>query len=118
MRVDFGEFPCIPLQEFSERSLVGVPDTTYIPLVARIYVSKLFPDYFRDEQILGMVANLKRTFPAGELVFDATDTKGEPPYPTSIVSRTCGIMPSSTGCHFSAKPLRGGRSPPLPLPGK
>ena len=32
-----------------ERTLAGVPDTTYIPLVARIYVSKRFPDYFRDE---------------------------------------------------------------------
>ena len=37
-----------------ERTLAGVPDTTYIPLVARIYVSKRFPDYFRDEQALAL----------------------------------------------------------------
>ena len=33
-------------------------------------------EYFHEEQILAMIADLKRTFPQGELVFDATDTKG------------------------------------------
>jgi len=37
-----------------ERALAGVPDTTYIPLVARIYVSKRFPDYFYDRQALAL----------------------------------------------------------------
>lgn len=34
--------------------LSGVPDTTYIPLVARIYVSKRFPDYFHDQKALAL----------------------------------------------------------------
>ena len=41
-----------------ERTLTGVPDTTYIPLVARIYVSKRFPDYFRDEQALALESQI------------------------------------------------------------
>ena len=41
-----------------ERTLAGVPDTTYIPLVARIYVSKRFPDYFRDEQALALESQI------------------------------------------------------------
>ncbi len=32
--------------------------------------------YFRGEQILGLVENLKERFPGAELVFDATNTKG------------------------------------------
>ena len=32
----------------------GVPDTLYIPLTARIYVSKHFPDYFMDEKALSL----------------------------------------------------------------
>lgn len=34
--------------------LSGVPDTTYIPLVARIWVSKHFPEYFYDEKALSL----------------------------------------------------------------
>lgn len=30
----------------------GVANTTYIPLVARIYVSKRFPEYFYDAKAL------------------------------------------------------------------
>ena len=41
-----------------ERTLAGVPDTTYIPLVARIYVSKRFPEYFRDEQALALESQI------------------------------------------------------------
>ena len=41
-----------------ERTLAGVPDTTYIPLVARIYVSKRFPDYFRDDQALALESQI------------------------------------------------------------
>ena len=33
-------------------SLQGVEDTLYIPLYARIYASKRFPDYFYDEKAL------------------------------------------------------------------
>lgn len=32
----------------------GVPDTLYIPLAARIYASKRFPDYFYDEKALSL----------------------------------------------------------------
>ena len=32
-------------------SLQGVEDTLYIPLYARIYASKRFPDYFYDENL-------------------------------------------------------------------
>ena len=38
--------------------LQGIADTLYIPLVARIIVSKQFPDYFRDEKALELEANL------------------------------------------------------------
>lgn len=31
------------------RDLQGVADTLFIPLVARIYVSRRFPEYFYDE---------------------------------------------------------------------
>lgn len=37
-----------------KRNLRGVEDTLYIPLVARIYVSKRFPNYFYDEKALGL----------------------------------------------------------------
>ena len=32
----------------------GVADTLYIPLVSRIYVSKRFPEFFRDEKALSL----------------------------------------------------------------
>ena len=32
--------------------LQGVEDTLYIPLYARVYASKRFPDYFYDEKAL------------------------------------------------------------------
>lgn len=32
----------------------GVADTLYLPLTARIYVSKHFPDYFYDEKALSL----------------------------------------------------------------
>ena len=32
----------------------GVADTLYIPLTARIYVSKHFPGYFYDEKALSL----------------------------------------------------------------
>lgn len=38
--------------------LQGIADTLYIPLVARIIVSKQFPDYFRDAKALELEANL------------------------------------------------------------
>jgi O-methyltransferase involved in polyketide biosynthesis len=38
--------------------LQGVADTLYIPLVARIYVSKRFPDYFYDEKALALETEL------------------------------------------------------------
>lgn len=36
------------------RKLQGVADTLYLPLAARIYVSKRFPDYFYDEMALSL----------------------------------------------------------------
>ncbi len=32
------------------KKLSGVPDTLFIPLMARIYISKRFPEYFYDEK--------------------------------------------------------------------
>ena len=32
--------------------------------------------YFHEDKILAMIADLKQAFPQGELVFDATDTEG------------------------------------------
>ena len=39
-------------------SLQGVEDTLYIPLYARIYASKRFPDYFYDEKALLLEHNI------------------------------------------------------------
>ncbi len=36
------------------KKLSGVPDTLFIPLMARIYVSKRFPEYFYDEKALSL----------------------------------------------------------------
>ncbi len=36
----------------------GVPDTLFIPLAGRSYVSKRFPEYFRDETALSMEKDL------------------------------------------------------------
>jgi O-methyltransferase involved in polyketide biosynthesis len=36
----------------SDKAFEGVADTLYIPLVARVYVSKRFPDYFHDPKSL------------------------------------------------------------------
>ena len=38
--------------------LNGVEDTLYIPLVARIYISEKFPDYFYDEKALSLKSNI------------------------------------------------------------
>lgn len=43
--------------------LQGVADTLFIPLAARIYVSKRFPEYFYDETALA----LENTLPIGEI---------------------------------------------------
>lgn len=44
--------------------LNGIQDTLYLPLVARIYVSKCFPDYFYDEKAL----TLQECFPYENIV--------------------------------------------------
>ncbi len=36
------------------KKLSGVPDTLFIPLMARIYISKRFPEYFHDEKALSL----------------------------------------------------------------
>ncbi len=36
------------------KKLSGVPDTLFIPLMARIYISKRFPEYFYDEKALSL----------------------------------------------------------------
>ncbi len=41
------------------KKLSGVPDTLFIPLMARIYISKRFPEYFYDEKAL----NLEKLIP-------------------------------------------------------
>ncbi len=38
----------------NNKSLSGVPDTLFIPLMARIYISKRFPEYFYDEKALSL----------------------------------------------------------------
>lgn len=37
-----------------ENLLSGVEDTLYIPLVARIFASEKFPNYFYDEKALSL----------------------------------------------------------------
>lgn len=39
-------------------ALEGVADTLYIPLVARIYVSKRFPEYFYDPKSLELEGSI------------------------------------------------------------
>ena len=41
-------------EECVMRDLQGVADTLFIPLVARIYVSRRFPEYFYDEKALSL----------------------------------------------------------------
>ncbi len=38
----------------NKENLNGVPDTLFIPLIARIYISKKFPEYFCDEKALSL----------------------------------------------------------------
>ncbi len=38
----------------NNKNLSGVPDTLFIPLMARIYISKRFPEYFYDEKALSL----------------------------------------------------------------
>ncbi len=37
-----------------KKKLSGVPDTLFIPLMARIYISNRFPEYFYDEKALSL----------------------------------------------------------------
>ena len=37
-----------------KNTLNGVEDTLYIPLIARIYASEKFPDFFYDEKALSL----------------------------------------------------------------
>ena len=39
-----------------DRTFEGVADTLYIPLAARVYVSKRFPEYFFDPKSLELEA--------------------------------------------------------------
>ena len=41
-----------------ENKLQGVADTLYIPLTARIYVSRRFPDFFCDRKSLELESAL------------------------------------------------------------
>ena len=47
-----------------ESTFEGVADTLYIPLAARIYVSRRFSEYFRDPKSL----ELESTIPANSLI--------------------------------------------------
>lgn len=49
--------------------LSGVEDTLYIPLIARIYVSENFPDFFYDEKAL----SLKQYIPANSIESNTTE---------------------------------------------
>ena len=49
--------------------LDGVADTLYLPLAARIYVSKRFPDYFHDEKAL----SLEKDMPYDEIVSKSSE---------------------------------------------
>ena len=40
----------------SDNAFEGVADTLYIPLTARVYVSKRFPEYFFDPKSLELEA--------------------------------------------------------------
>ena len=40
----------------SDKTFEGVADTLYIPLAARVYVSKRFPEYFFDPKSLELEA--------------------------------------------------------------
>ncbi len=41
-----------------KKKLSGVPDTLFIPLMARIYISKRFPEYFYDEKALSLESHI------------------------------------------------------------
>lgn len=49
--------------------LQGVADTLYLPLAARIYVSKRFPEYFYDE----MALSLEKDMPYEEIVAKSSE---------------------------------------------
>ena len=46
-----------------KNKLCGVEDTLYIPLVARIYASKRFPDFFYDEKSLELEEHILKIVP-------------------------------------------------------
>ena len=46
-----------------KNKLCGVEDTLYIPLVARIYASKRFPDFFYDEKSLKLEEHILKIVP-------------------------------------------------------
>ena len=49
--------------------LQGVADTLYLPLAARIYVSKRFPEYFYDE----MALSLEKDMPYDEIISKSSE---------------------------------------------
>lgn len=63
--------------------LKGVADTLYIPLTARINISKRFPDFFYDEkalelekeQVKQIIGRITEAFENVEIVFDAMSSK-------------------------------------------
>ncbi len=42
----------------SSKNLSGIEDTLFIPMMARIYVSKWFPDYFYDQKAISLEGSL------------------------------------------------------------
>ena len=52
-------------------SLQGVADTLYLPLAARIYVSKRFPEYFYDEKAM----SLESEMPYQQIIDKLDETK-------------------------------------------
>ncbi len=53
----------------SENKFSGVTDTLFIPLIARIEISKKFPAYFRDEKAL----SLENMFSAGSIAAKSSE---------------------------------------------
>lgn len=53
----------------AENLLNGVEDTLYIPLVARIYASEKFPQFFYDEKAL----SLKQYIPTDDIKNNTTE---------------------------------------------
>lgn len=53
----------------NDKLLSGIEDTLYIPLIARIYVSENFPEFFYDKRAL----SLKQYIPENNIVNNSNE---------------------------------------------